>query len=255
MALTGETKPLILDGQYIRWGNIEIIRASMIALFQKRWIMCRPKPYPYLMHPSDALNHLRLLDPVWGDYAELELIDLAGVQTLLRFYQARLPDLEELMEYEGTIRKDLYRPPIALWFYEGLNLQFKVIEILAEELHEHRMECLRNLEELLLNALGLTPYLLSYFEIKPAPPAGISPSQPVESQLEIEKTRDIPKKPKSVKPDTTLRGQNQELLRLWTDGLTAKEIGQRIGKTEKTIHNKITALRMAHGEERVPRRK
>jgi DNA-binding NarL/FixJ family response regulator len=74
-------------------------------------------------------------------------------------------------------------------------------------------------------------------------------------QLETENGRDIPKKHPAKEQDTSLNGDIQELLRLWTAGLTAKEIGQRTGKTEKTILNRLSVLRRAYGEERVPRRK
>jgi DNA-binding CsgD family transcriptional regulator len=72
---------------------------------------------------------------------------------------------------------------------------------------------------------------------------------------EGDKPRDIPKKHRPEERDTSLRGDNQELLRLWLAGLTAKEIGRRTGKTEKTILNRLTVLRRAYGEERIPRRK
>jgi hypothetical protein len=106
-----------------------------------------------------------------------------------------------------------------------------------------------------VSSLGLIPYQLSYFQVRPAPEVGISPIQPVAVQLEAENSRDIPKKHPSKERDTSLNGDYQEMMRLWAAGLTAKEIGHRTGKTEKTILNRLTILRRAYGEERVPRRK
>lgn len=57
----------------------------------------------------------------------------------------------------------------------------------------------------------------------------------------------------SVSP--ALREDDRELLRLWQAGLTARQIGWRTGRTEKTVLNHLTVLRRILGVEHVPRRK
>jgi hypothetical protein len=255
MELTDNRKPLTLDGQYIAKGNIGAIRLILFDLLNKHFVMYRVKSCPHLIGPADEFDHLCLINPVWGEFGELELIDLGGNQTLVRFYQPGLPDLPDIKERESAIRKNLYRPAIELWFFDNLGWPAKIIDFFAEELLDHRFACLREIQDRLVSMLALIPYQLSYFQVRQVPEVGISPFQPVAIQPEEEIIRDIPKKAKSEVREISLHGDNQELLRLWAAGLTAKQIGLRTGKTEKTILNKLTVLRKAHGEELVPRRK
>ncbi len=55
--------------------------------------------------------------------------------------------------------------------------------------------------------------------------------------------------------DIPLNGEDQELLRLWNNGLTAKEIGIQTGNVGKTISNRLSVLRGMLGEDRVSLRK
>ncbi len=146
MVLTDNVRPLTLDRQYIAMENIEIIRFALLDLFHKHSVICRLKSYPHSINPQDELNHIQLLDPVWLEFSELELIDLDGKQTLVRFYEPGLIELSEIKEHEQSIRQFLYRPGIELWLYENLGWTAKVIEILAEELYDHRLACLRKPE-------------------------------------------------------------------------------------------------------------
>lgn len=50
-------------------------------------------------------------------------------------------------------------------------------------------------------------------------------------------------------------GGNREMVRLWHENLTCKEIAVRLGCTEKTIINKINLLRNQYGQEIVPYRR
>lgn len=50
-------------------------------------------------------------------------------------------------------------------------------------------------------------------------------------------------------------GDSREMVRLWHDNLTCKEIAVRLGCTEKTIINKINLLRNQYGQEIVPYRR
>jgi hypothetical protein len=66
---------------------------------------------------------------------------------------------------------------------------------------------------------------------------------------------DIPIEHTSEVGESSLNKDDQELLRLWNDGRTAKEIGMRTRKAGKTILNRLSVLRGMLGEERVPLRK
>ena len=87
------------------------------------------------------------------------------------------------------------------------------------------------------------------------PPAWISQIQTENSELETGVDRDIPKEHPTKESDINLNNEDQELLRLWNNGLTAKEIGIRTGKMGKTISNRLSVLRGMYGEDRVPLRK
>ncbi len=50
-------------------------------------------------------------------------------------------------------------------------------------------------------------------------------------------------------------GDSREMVRLWHNNLTCKEIAVRLGCTEKTIINKINLLRNQYGQEIVPYRR
>jgi hypothetical protein len=192
MDFTDNSKTLTLDCQYIVKVDIDILRLSLFDLFQQHSVICRVKPNPHLIHPQDELNHIQLLDLVWSEFGELELINLEGSQTLMRFYRPGPIELSELEKHEHAIRKFLSRPGIEIWFYENMGWTNKVIEIFAEEIYDHRLDCLQKVQDLLMNKLLLIPYPLSYFEIQPAPQIGTSRFQPVMDQPDGEIDRDIP---------------------------------------------------------------
>lgn len=298
MDSSGATKPMVLDGQYIAPGNIKTIRMLVFNLMSNHhYSFFRKMPYPSYLGPTDEFNQLCLVDSCWGDCGVMELIDLDGRQTLVRFYLCGLIELSEIEEYERALRRQLSRPRIELWFFENLGWTAKVIEIFAEELFDHRVTFMRNIQNLVVHKLGLSPYLLTDFQILPAsqigisqiqsgspqPQAGISQSQldspqPLvwisllqpESQLlqngisqiphenlapDVGVDRDITRKLPIEERGFSVAREDQELLRLWNDGLTAKEIGMRTRKAVKTISNRLSLLRGMYGEERVPLRK
>jgi len=50
------------------------------------------------------------------------------------------------------------------------------------------------------------------------------------------------------------KGWDRECIRLWHRGLTCKDIGIRLQKTDKTILNRLNQLRKEFGEQTVPYR-
>ena len=341
MSLAEDTKSMVLDRQYYVPGNIMTIRMRFFDLVRHQLdFSCRVKSYPHLPGAPGEFNHLCLIDYSWGECGDLEFIDLNGDQTQVRFYLPGPFELSEIEEREQVLRQNFSRSRIGLWFYENLGWTPKVIALYAEELYEHKVACLRNIQALVIDRLGMNLYPVSSFQTQPEPQAGISKNQPdwpnqpdgifqlqpsnpwtqagiSQNQSDNPKTtrwditnpigisvvtgRDIPKpKPDHAQPQTwtsqiqpevpqdnlrylrnqwihhkrksefdqdmqakhpaegkevSLSRENQELLRLWSAGLTAKEIGTRTGKTEKTVLNRLSLLRRAFGQERVPRRK
>ena len=78
---------------------------------------------------------------------------------------------------------------------------------------------------------------------------------PDTSSAQDEMGWDIPREHPMNESNISFNREDQELLRLWTDGLTAKEIGIRTGKTGKTVTNRLSVLRSLYGKDNVPRRK
>jgi len=341
MSLAEDIKPLTLEAQYIVPGDIMTIRLRFFDLVRHQLdFSCRVKSYSHLTGSPGEFNHLCLIDYAWGECGELEFIDLNSSQTQARFYLPGPFELSEIEEHEQAIRQNFSRSRIGLWFYENLGWTPKVIALFAEELYEHKVACLRNIQALVIDRLGMNLYPVSSFQTQPEPQAGISQNQPdrpywpdgisqlqprnpwaqagiSQNQSDNPKTQDgisqiqpeypwsqagtsqnqqpdhaqpltwtsqiqpggpqrqpeisekpadssqahdgfdqdTPAKHPAEGNEISLSRENQELLRLWSTGLTAKEIGTRTGKTEKTVLNRLSLLRKEFGQERVPRRK
>ncbi len=89
----------------------------------------------------------------------------------------------------------------------------------------------------------------------PRPWAGILQNLTDTPQAQVGGGWDIPKEHPVEETDVSFTREDQELLRLWADGLTANEIGMRTGKTGKTVTNRLSVLRGMYGAERIPLRK
>lgn len=268
MGFIGDSKPLILDGQYLANGNFECIKMSLFDLTKRQLFTCSLIPYPQLAGRAGEFDLLCLSDLFWGECFEVVIIGLDGFRALVRFYIPGQIELSEIEDHQRALRNCLTHR-IDLWFFENLGWTRKIIEILAEELYIRRLARLRNFQREAVSRLGMLPYPLSDFQILPAPQIGISQlelnsprPQPGISQIlpdthlkQAEVDRDIPRKHPAQESDISLTREDQELLRLWTGGLTAKEIGMRTGKTGKTVSNRLSVLRGMYGEERIPLRK
>ena len=81
---------------------------------------------------------------------------------------------------------------------------------------------------------------------------GVKATEPegVESQTSTNEGQST--KPWQNIPDL---GYDREMLTLWHHEYTAREIGDRLGKSPKTILNRVCELRKEHGKEVVPLRR
>ncbi len=243
----------VLAGQYVSKQDREETRISLFNCLQQSWVLWRDIPYP--TNQPKLPDTIVLIHPVWGNFGQIELYEQENRRTLVTIYQPPLPDEEEILDYEKAIRDHLPRPAFQIWFFDNLGWPAKVEELLGQVLLDHRLSCLRDIHGSLVDSLELVPGGLSCYQMQLVPSVGISQMQAPAEPPEKDETQDIPPLPKSEGRTTPLGKDNQEVLRLWAAGLTAKEIGLRTGKTEKTILNRLAALRKTHGEECVPRRK
>lgn len=108
--------------------------------------------------------------------------------------------------------------------------------------------CLQEINNLLATSMRLVSLQGLIFDRPQYTELWMSPKES-QRQTTEKVDRDIPTENEPIQSDL------QELLQLWQSGHTAKEIALRIGKTEKTILNRLTLLRRSHGEQVVPRRK
>jgi DNA-binding NarL/FixJ family response regulator len=68
--------------------------------------------------------------------------------------------------------------------------------------------------------------------------------------------RDIPTENRDIDQVESYPSQDESLVMdLWAKGYTAKQIALRIGRTEKTILNRVALMRKTYGEQLVPRRR
>jgi DNA-binding NarL/FixJ family response regulator len=68
--------------------------------------------------------------------------------------------------------------------------------------------------------------------------------------------RDIPNDDRDIKPRDISPSKDESIvLDLWAKGYTAKQIAMRVGRTEKTILNRLTLMRKTYGDQLVPRRR
>jgi len=192
MSLVVDAKSLVLDGLYYVPGNIMTIRTRFFDLVEHQFrFSCRVKSYPHWTGAPDEFNHLCLIDNVWGECGELEFVDLDGNQTKVHFYLPSPFVLSEIEEREQALRRNYSRSHIGLWIYKNLGWTPKVIELFAEELYEHKVRCLRNIQDMVVERLGMNQYPASSFQIQPGPQAGISQNQPdnPKSQVGISQTQ------------------------------------------------------------------
>jgi DNA-binding NarL/FixJ family response regulator len=164
----------------------------------------------------------------------------------VRFCLPAFPNEKEIEYHEQEIRDALPPPDAVIRIMDAEGDRQRALAYLGRNLHEFRIRCLQEIQSLLVITLGLISVYGLTIERQRVSELMSSPLNP---QKQIEEHRDIPWQ------DEPLREDQQELLRLWQSGQTAKEIALRTSKTEKTILNQITLLRKSHGEQLVPRRK
>jgi DNA-binding CsgD family transcriptional regulator len=197
---------------------------------------------------NEAAKVIRLFALVWKGIGQIELEPVDSTQTLVRFCLPGYPDEVETSWYEEEIRRALPPLAVAIRLMDVEGDRRRALLYLGRYLHQFRLQCLRDIQRNLVNAVGLISLQGLPLEKNRYPDSKVD--QPEQRPAEAKKTRrDIPQ------ADQPLRADVRILLRMWQSGHTAKEIALRTSRTEKTILNQLTLLRKSLGEEMVPRRR
>ncbi len=232
--------------QYVMGGDLESVRSSLIKSLTMNSIPFFQGDYSETarLDPADVF---RLYSPRWSAVGRIELESVDPSQVLLRFCLPTFPTEAEVEIQEEAIREALPPPAAVIRIMDAEGDRARALAYLARYLHQFRIQCLQEIQSVLQNRLGLIPvYGLSIERQRVLEP---SPSPPRSEMCKDDEDRDIPR------DNLVLRDDQQELLRLWQSGQTAKMIALRTSKTEKTVLNQLTLLRKSLGEELVPRRR
>jgi hypothetical protein len=232
--------------QYVKGGDLESVRRSLIKSLTMNSIPFFQGDYSETarLDPADVFQ---LYSPFWKAVGriELECVDLS--QVLLRFCLPTFPTEAEVEIDEEAIREALPPPAAVIRIIDADGDRVRALAYLGRYLHQFRIQRLQEIQSVLQNTLGLIQvYGLIIERQRILEPT----SSPLRSEVGKEdEARDIPR------DELSLRDDQQELLRLWQSGQTAKVIALRTSKTEKTVLNQLTLLRKSLGDELVPRRR
>jgi hypothetical protein len=232
--------------QYVMGGDLESVRSSLIKSLTMNSIPFFQGDYSETARlvPADVF---RLYSPRWSAVGRIELENVDPSQVLLRFCLPTFPTEAVVEMHEEEIREALPPPAAVIRIIDADGNRTKALAYLGRYLHQFRIRCLQEIQSILQNSLGLIPvYGLTIESRRILEPLSL----PNKSEAcKEDAARDIPR------DDPVLRDDQQELLRLWQSGQTAKVIALRTSKTEKTVLNQLTLLRKSFGEELVPRRR
>ena len=232
--------------QYLMGGNLESVRSSLIKSLTMNSILFFQGDYSEYarLDPADVFQ---LYSPRWSAVGRIELESVDLSQVLLRFYLPPFPNQAEVEIHEEAIREALPPPAAVIRIMDADGDRTRALAYLGRYLHQFRIECLQEIQAVLQSRLGLIPVYGLIIERQRVHEPATSPSK--FDAGKDEEARDIPR------DELVLRDDQQELLRLWQSGQTAKVIALRTSKTEKTVLNQLTLLRKSLGKELVPRRR
>lgn len=232
--------------QFVIGGDLETVRSALIKSMMMNSIPYSQGENSGISSHRDPANVFQLYSPRWLLVGRIELDRVDPSQILLRFCLPAYPTDAEIEFHERAIRDALPPPAAVIRIMDAEDDRFRALVFLGRYLHRFRLQCLQEIQSVLQSSLGLIPvYGLTIERINGGEPT-IAGSDP---DPQYSGDRDIPR------DNLVLRDDQQELLRLWQSGQTAKEIALRTSKTEKTVLNQLTLLRKSLGEELVPRRR
>ena len=177
---------------------------------------------------------LKLIHRQWGAVAGIELYQNGLPHTTLSLHMPPDPTPEESGTYEDRL---LEAHPEEVW-----SLRLALVDGQTDK----AMELMRSA----LRTQRVTYFDQIHCRIMRAFPLELAENDSNESG------RDIPdgdgQSPAKIITPTQV---DEQLLNLWANGYTARQIALHTHRTEKTILNRLSLLRKAYGEQSVPRRK
>lgn len=220
--------------RYILSEDIDSFNLKLITRLSERF------PGIFLIHRESDINHnrvstlLTLFHHHWGPTVLMELLPLNQAQTLILIPAPPDPDLEDVSSYENKILENLLDTSASIRLARVDGNDVRALALIRTALREQRHHCWMQIQSELIRSLRLKIY-----EGDP-----------------IELVRDILNINRDIDQGDIVPSQDESLvLDLWAKGYTAKQIALRIGRTEKTILNRVTQMRKTYGEQLVPRRK
>jgi len=198
--------------------------------------------YPdiFLIHQESYNDQIQrairqtLIHRHWGATFIIEIVSLRPGQTLILIPTPPDPSLEDVSRYEDTILELLPDSSISIRLARVDGNVEKALSVIRTLLREQRHHVWMQIQVGLIHSLQLEFFEGDYKEL----------------------LRDIPKDENTKDPIVISPSQeDRSLLDLWVKGHTAKQIALRMGRTEKTILNRLTLMRKTYGEQLVPRRR
>jgi hypothetical protein len=220
--------------RYILSEDIDSFNLKFITRLSERF------PEIYLIHRESNIDHKRvftrltLFHHLWGPTVLMKLLLLNQAQTLILIPAPPDPDLEDVSSYENKILENLLDISASIRLARVDGNDVRALALIRTALREQRHHCWMQIQSELIRSLKLKIY---------------------EGDPE-ELIRDIPNGNPVIDQGDAVPSQEESLvLDLWAKGYTARQIALRIGRTEKTILNRVTLMRKTYGEQLVPRRR
>lgn len=165
---------------------------------------------------------------------KMEIVPIDSTRTLILIPPPPDPGDEDVGHYEDRILEHLPGSSASIRLARVDGNDARALALIRTALREQRHHCWMQIQSGLIRSLGLKIYAGDLQEFN----------------------RDIPNENGDDYPVECSPSQDESLvLDLWAKGHTAKQIALRMGRTEKTILNKLTLMRKAYGEQLVPRRR
>ncbi len=187
-----------------------------------------------LFDQGRVTTRLTFVHRYWGPAVKMEIVPMDSSQTLILIPPPPDPGDEDVSQYLDRILEHLPDSSASIRLARVDGDDVRVSALMRTALREQRHHCWMQIQSALTRSLGLKFY------------DGNLP----------EFSRDIPQEDGDDHPvDDSLSQDESLVLDLWVKGLSAKQIALRMGRTEKTILNKLSSLRKTYGEQLVPRRR
>jgi len=187
-----------------------------------------------LVDRGQVTTQLTFIHRYWGPTVKMEIVPIESTQTLILIPPPPDPGDENVSPYEDRILELLPDSSASIRLARVVGNDIRTLALIRTALREQRHHCWMQIQSGLIRSLGLKFY---------------------DGDLK-EFNRDIPNKNRDDDLVVYSPSKDESLvLDLWAKGHTAKQIALRMGRTEKTILNKLTLMRRTYGEQLVPRRR